>query len=175
MRRRSGFTLIEAVMSMTVGFILLGCGVRMLVLVMRLDRTERTRVNDDAALDRLARAFRGDVALAKTPPTNTGMEKGRLELARSRNESVRYQFEDEALVRTEIRGGQPVRRESYALPKHLEPSFDVVSRGGIAWVRMRWKAATNSIDGARVASVPIEAAVDRFGRLDRAGEMPDAK
>jgi hypothetical protein len=88
---------------------------------------------------------------------------------------VRYQFEGGALVRSELRQGQPVRRDSYTVPKRVEPFFDVFSRRGISWVRLSWKPAEKSTDGRRVATVPIEAAVNRFGPLDRKGANADDK
>jgi type II secretory pathway component PulJ len=164
MNRRSGYTLVEVILAMTFGMILLGCGVRLLILVFRLERAEVARLSDERSQDRLARRFRDDVARAMAFGPAKGRHLSELELALPSGSRVNYAIEKEALVRIEARADKSTGREVYSIPKTWEPRFEFEKRGETQWVLLRWTRADGSGQPQWREPVPVEAALDRFGR-----------
>jgi hypothetical protein len=52
------------------------------------------------------------------------------------------------------------------MPKHCEPRFELANRGGIHWVCLRWKRKPGPSDTPSAEPVPLEAALNRFSRLE---------
>jgi type II secretory pathway component PulJ len=177
MKQRRGYSLIELVMAMTIGFVLLGFGVRMLVLVLRLDRSETTRLQEEMSLDQLARQFRNDVASA-TPsplPSKDDLGRGRLDLARASGIVVRYRVEKDALLRTESLGDESRGRNQYRLASRANPRIESEVQGGHVIVRIRWEPAKDQVGGSRRIGLPIEAVLGRYPHFASSRTTHDAK
>jgi hypothetical protein len=174
MKRRSGYTLVEVILVLTFGMILLGCGVRLLMLVFRLDRVEVARLSEETSQDRLARRFRDDVASATALRPPADLHPGRIELALPGGRRASYEIEKAALVRIETQGGKAIGREVYAAPNAFEPRFEYEKRGANDWVRLRWTRTAGSAQTQRRDQVPVEAALNRFGRGGKRGNDDSA-
>jgi hypothetical protein len=119
--RRRGITLIEVIVLMTAVAAMLGLGVLMLQLLMRLDADSRSRLDSSATLARLGRQFRLDVhrarearllpqAAAKKPPV--------LRIEPSPKRAIEYQVQGEdKVVRVETKEAAVVGRETYLVPR----------------------------------------------------------
>ena len=117
MTDRRGFSLLEMLVAVTVGSVLMGIGVAILTLLLRLDRTGREHAHRAVVLGRLAEQFRDDVhaALRPMPAGTDHRAPWRLDLGPDR--TVSYRITPESVERDETAPGKPVRHESYPLPE----------------------------------------------------------
>jgi hypothetical protein len=106
----------EMMAALTVGSVLLGIAVSVIAVLMRVERTGREQLHQDAVTVRLAEQFRDDVhAATRLIPAEAG-KKGPWQVILSPERTVTYRVLPEAVERDETVAGKVVRHESYTLP-----------------------------------------------------------
>ena len=116
-RDRAGLSLVEMLVTISVGAILLTLGVGLIHGLMRLNHANRARVSDDARLDRLGRLFRDD-AHAATAVAHAAPE--RLALTLPGGHAVEYRADKHAIVRIRQGEGDGALEERFKLPERGE-------------------------------------------------------
>ena len=133
MRHRRGYALIEMVLVMTTLVVIFALCVGLIHALLRLDRACRAHLNKAATRDRLARQFRQDARASgqSTPDAKVAAFSDHLEMVRLDGRVVRYQTRANDLVRTERRGDQTIREESYRFPARGPIRFRVHDDGAL--------------------------------------------
>jgi prepilin-type N-terminal cleavage/methylation domain-containing protein len=112
---RRAFTLIEMIVAISVGSVLMGIAVSLLIVLLGAEQSGRTHAERSESLQRLADQFRRDVhAAAGKTAADVDRHGCRLRLADGGN--VRYVIGTHVISREEQAGSKTVRRESYRLP-----------------------------------------------------------
>jgi prepilin-type N-terminal cleavage/methylation domain-containing protein len=114
---RRAFTLIEMITAMSVGTVLMGVAVSVLIVLLGAEQSGRTHFQRSESLRRLADQFRRDVhaAVGETAAGPEDRPGRRFSLAD--NASVQYAIDADRVSREQRIGAKVVRRESYTLPK----------------------------------------------------------
>jgi prepilin-type N-terminal cleavage/methylation domain-containing protein len=121
---RRGWTLIEVVAAIAVGSVIMGLGIALLHLLLRLDRETREDLRARAALARLAEQFRDD-AHGAVGPASTPPHPGPWRFPLRGDRVAEYVQEADGLTRVERAGNEDQRRESYRLPAGTAVSVEV--------------------------------------------------
>jgi prepilin-type N-terminal cleavage/methylation domain-containing protein len=159
-RVQRGVTLIEMVLTISIGSVVFGLAVTLLASILRGDRTARQHLAATQTIGRLAMQFRHDAHLAKDAElvsATDGATDG-LRLASTDGSEVKYQWMDGSLERTESQTDKPSRRELFKLP-NLHAVFEI-SRANPAETAVL--SLESSTDESKSRSLRIEA---RIGRL----------
>ena len=114
---RRAFTLIEMLVAISVGSVLMGIAVSLLLVLLGAEQSGRTHAERSESLQRLADQFRRDVHAAVGEVAAGGEDQHGCRLRLAGGESVRYAIGGGGLSREERKGSEVVRGESYALPK----------------------------------------------------------
>lgn len=126
--RRTGTTLIETVVMMSISMVMLGLAVTMIHLLLRAERFTTQAVWHNTTLARVSRMLRDDVHAALTadvqPPADDLPTALTLKLSGDR--VVSYQIEEHQLTRTETVNNAATRRDDFYLPTGSELSFQLV-------------------------------------------------
>jgi type II secretory pathway pseudopilin PulG len=118
---RRGISLIEVLVVVTSMAILLGlCAVTMQALF-RVESEAQARRAAASALARLAGQFREDAHSSGDAELRAGAG---LRLRRESSVSIDYEIAPGRVTRVETAGGQPPRRESFALGRHAIAAFE---------------------------------------------------
>jgi prepilin-type N-terminal cleavage/methylation domain-containing protein len=114
--RRSAYTLVEMLTAISVGSVLMGIAVSLVIVLLGAEQSGRTHAERSESLRRLADQFRRDVHAAVGETAGAEDRHGcRLRLAD--NTSVQYTVGGNGVSREERADSKTVRRESYVLPK----------------------------------------------------------
>jgi prepilin-type N-terminal cleavage/methylation domain-containing protein len=114
---RRAFTLIEMIVAISVGAVLMGIAVSLLLVLLGAEQSGRTHTERSESLRRLADQFRRDAHAAIGEPMAGSEDRHGCRLRLADNCSVRYAIHAGEILREEQSGAKDVRRESYALPK----------------------------------------------------------
>jgi type II secretory pathway component PulJ len=166
---RRGISLIEMIAVITVGAVLMGVAMSLLVMLLKVERTGRAHVEQSAAVYALADQFRRDVRAADRAAA--GESKGAAEIVglyQGKTRVVRYESAGGDIQRVEKADGKMVRRESYALPSEWSATVDVESKARPEVVRMTLGPKEASMRATR--EVRIEAALGQDHRFERREE-----
>ena len=110
--RRSGYTLREVTVAMAIGSTVMMTAVSLLHEAFDWSTAARKRRMDDQTFYRLSSDLRGDLHSASEASLGSGADDKALDCDLV-SKSVRYQFDDQSVTRTEIAGGAIVAREVY--------------------------------------------------------------
>jgi hypothetical protein len=162
--------MIEVILVVSSVSMVLGLCAGLLHVLLRLDRAGRAAAVEAATVGRLSRQFRRDVhaAVAARAEAKDGVAVLELELPEGR--SVAYRSRTHALERTERRGEEVDRRETYQVPTCRDPRFDVREEDGTTWVGLRLSRGDEARPGALRPDLGIVADAGRDARLSRAAE-----
>ncbi len=147
--RRAGFSLIELLVTMATGAVLLSLAVGLLHTLLSLDRGARALVADDARLDRLARAFRGDARAATAAAREPA---DRLVLTLPGGGTVEYRVGETAVIRTRKEEGSEPLEERFKLPTQGSARLNVREDGPgtVVSLTVRRKPGRVASSGLRV-------------------------
>jgi type II secretory pathway pseudopilin PulG len=115
-----GVTLIEMLVVMTGVSVVLGLCALTIQLLMRVSSDAQARRSTSAALGRLAEQFREDVHDGDDVQLRASAS---LRLTRGPRVAITYEARDGRVERVESTGGQPSRRETYALERGSSAAF----------------------------------------------------
>jgi prepilin-type N-terminal cleavage/methylation domain-containing protein len=118
-RRRSGFTLIEMMVVISILTVMMSLVGMTFHLLLRTEKLVSQSFVTERAISRLAVQFRDDVHQAETGLLTSDANPGKYELALgdSRGIRVRYAATEKGLVRLSVDRDQVVSREDYRLPE----------------------------------------------------------
>lgn len=115
-RSRTGWTLVEMLVTISVMATMTGIVVKTLTAMLLSERSGIEHVSRLATLSRLARQFRTDVhAAAKLEISSDLPDKPLLLLTIGDNHNIQYESQPLGLLRTERRANQPLSRELWRL------------------------------------------------------------
>ena len=114
---RRAFTLIEMIVAISVGAVLMGIAMSLLVVLLGAERSGRAHVERSETLQRLADQFRRDVHAAVGEVVVKGEKGQEWQMELTGNCIVRYTVAADGVSREERMESRDVRRESYALQK----------------------------------------------------------
>jgi prepilin-type N-terminal cleavage/methylation domain-containing protein len=113
---RRGYTLVEMLTAMTVGAVMLGIALSMLLVLVRAEQGGRDRVYQARVMSRLAEQFRSDANAAVRPISAKAGQKTEWQVALMGDQVVTYRALPGRIDREQRTGGKLVRQESYVLP-----------------------------------------------------------
>jgi type II secretory pathway component PulJ len=116
--RRSGKSLIEMLMLMSILSVILATTSATLIALMKTDRQLRRDLDQQTALARLAEKFRFDAHAATTCQVDTACQ-----FAQSDGRTVRYEAAGGRVVREIRRGDAVEHRDSFVLPEQAVVTF----------------------------------------------------
>jgi prepilin-type N-terminal cleavage/methylation domain-containing protein len=112
-RSRTGYTLIELLIAMTIGTALMGTLAVLMARILSSNAAVKEHLQSVAALGRLGEQFRRDVHAATAAEVDG--EVRRLRLDAPGRESIEYEICDAGLNRVVLRAGQAQAREQFVL------------------------------------------------------------
>ena len=172
MKSRQAHTLVELIVSMTVGSALMVLTVGLLHQSLSLASTARARANQYRAFDRLTQDFRRDVHLASDATSDESAADGSpaIELNRQdgaviRYETIRDRSNGTRILRAERSDGAIVRQEAYDLEMPIEVSFATPSQP--PRVIVTFASQADAIGKLRVPTRQIMAVLGRTLAMQR--------
>lgn len=114
MRRRSGFTLVEVMASISVSSVLLVLSMGMVHRVLNLESSSRDEIRVSRSITRLSHDFRHDVQRAVAVEV---VQEAELMLTLADGSSVSYHVTEEYLLRERHVNDTVAQRETYDLPR----------------------------------------------------------
>jgi prepilin-type N-terminal cleavage/methylation domain-containing protein len=162
---RRGISLIELMAVLTIGSVLMGIAVSLLLVLLRVEQTSRAHVEQSTAVYTLADQFRRDVRAAGRAAADPAEKNHAIALFLTAGHEVHYSDRGGEVERIETGDGKTIRRESYALPAEWSATVDVVSwaRPALAWMTLAPKDAALRT----VRELRIEAAIGEDHRFER--------
>jgi prepilin-type N-terminal cleavage/methylation domain-containing protein len=113
---RRAYTLVEMIAAISVGSVLMGIAVSLVIVLLRAEQSGRTHAERSESLRRLADQFRRDVHAA-VGETAGAEDRHGCRLRFENKTSVQYAVNGNEVSREESVDAKTVRRESYVLPK----------------------------------------------------------
>jgi hypothetical protein len=138
---RSGYSLVEAVVAISISSVLASVAFGLLGLLMGVDRGGRRHLHETNSLARLAEQFRADVALAESVAP---AERHGLHVTFGEGRTVDYASEGGQATREERVGEERRQREQFSLPEEARLAFDMASGQGPAMASMSLVPAGDS-------------------------------
>jgi prepilin-type N-terminal cleavage/methylation domain-containing protein len=173
MNRRRGFTLIEMLVVIVVSTALAGCAVLLLYALRTNHDVGRKHLEYCRTINRLAEQFRADVhSMQKTAAQDkeTGID---LLPAKSGDGSnitaIRYEFLEDRIDRSQLRGDELVSLESYMLGPDKRCSLNTVAERGATFVGIEILPDDQAENLLRAMPQRIEAELGRDARLSHRG------
>jgi prepilin-type N-terminal cleavage/methylation domain-containing protein len=158
---RRAFTLIEMIIVLTVGSVLTGIAVSLLVVLLRAERSGSEHVENSTVIGCLADQFRRDVHAATKPPEING--HGIVRFA-SGGPVVQYTIDGRDVRREKIMADKSVgRREEYRLPKDWTAAVETDATTKPAIVRLTVGPQDAALRSAH--EIRVEAVLGRDGRF----------
>jgi hypothetical protein len=178
--RRSGVSLVETLVVMTVAGVMMGLAITTIHLLLGAEHEATKSMRYNASVARLARDFRDDIHAARAvelPATEPG--KPAALIASTAGGQVRYELDSHLATRVETAGGE-ANREVFYFPPGSRLQFERDAEPGLIWLTIEMplgppaatpKDAASAGQSMRVLT--IEAAPARVRRLEPGGK--DAK
>jgi prepilin-type N-terminal cleavage/methylation domain-containing protein len=161
---RRAFTLVELLVAITVGSVLMGIAVSLLLVLLGAEQSGRTHAERSESLRRLADQFRRDVHAAVGEPAADAVDRHGCRLRLADSGSVRYVVGSGSIERQEQAGTKDVSRESYALPKDSTATV-AVDRTTTPWT-LSLTIVPNDTSMRAVHEIRIDAILGRDHRFD---------
>jgi prepilin-type N-terminal cleavage/methylation domain-containing protein len=124
-RPRSGLTLVEMLVVISVAAVMLGMSVCTIHLLLDAEREATRAVRFNTSVARLTQAFRADIHASRQvelPATEPG--KPIVLVASVDGGQIRYELDEHLATRIETEGGRQVHREVFYLPPHSRMRFE---------------------------------------------------
>ncbi len=125
MRNRNAYSLVELMVTMSIGSSLMMLAVGLVHQSFTLASTAKSRIDHQRTTDRLTHDFRQDAHRASDAMVDQPQQ---VELIRSDGVRVRYVVDGSHIQREESLNGQVQRREGYQLSENLLASFQTVDQ-----------------------------------------------
>lgn len=153
MKRRTGYSLIEAVTAISISSVLASLALGLIGSLVRADRNGRRHLKETQSLARLAAQFRADVAAADKAALSDDLTQ--FELHFSDGRTAVYATEAGRATRDEPAGGAQRRHESFILPEMAKLAFEIdrerqPARAGLSLVRADDANPSTAANGARL-------------------------
>jgi prepilin-type N-terminal cleavage/methylation domain-containing protein len=166
---RSGFTLIELAVVVTLTSVVLTLSAATIITLFRVERQFAGDAAQDFALARLASHWRADAHQATTAKMDAGCE-----LILPGGRTIRYTFASPAVIREVRRGDQLEHRDAFVLTRRSVAEFSVEPSGDGKIVQLMVEPAQipERAHSTPVRPLTIAAAVDLYGQAPRAEDRP---
>ena len=161
---RRAFTLIEMLFAITIGSVLMGIAVSLLIVLLGAEQSGRAHAERSASLQRLADQFRRDVHAAVGEPDANAKDRHGCRLALPDKAGVQYAVGVGGVSREEQVGSKVVRRESYSLPKNCTAAF-AIDRTTSPWT-LSLTIVPNDASLRNAHEIRIDAVLGRDHRFD---------
>ena len=172
---RSGFTLVEMLVVLSVAAVMLGVSVSTIHLLLDAEREAARSVRFNTSVARLAQAFRSDIHASRhveLPASEAG--KPIVLVATADGGQIRYELDEHLATRIETEGGRQVHREVYYFPLHSRMRFEhqpdqklvrleIDMAAGVSGTR----AVPSAVSDGPKRQLAIEAALGRDHRFER--------
>jgi prepilin-type N-terminal cleavage/methylation domain-containing protein len=158
-RRRTGFTLIEVAVVVSITSVLFALSITTIVALLRVQRQIQTDAVRDAAIARLADRLRADAHAATSADCTSGCK---LDLADGT--TIHYAFTAPSVTREVRRAGAVEHRDSYFLGKDAAAAFSLEGTGDKHVVMVKIAAPSGPGGPSSLPGTEITAAVNRYGR-----------
>ena len=122
---RRGYTLIEMVTAITVGAVLTGIAISVLLVMFRSERSGRSQRAAAQSLEWLADQFRQDVHAAVGEPVRDKKDTHPWQFDLGAKQVAQYTFADNVVSREQRDGGKLARTETYRIPKESTVSITI--------------------------------------------------
>jgi type II secretory pathway pseudopilin PulG len=165
-RRRRGWTLLEAIAALTVGSTVFGIAVQLLSLTMHAAEGARDRAASAGAMARLAERFRADVHAAReivVPQPKDNAARWTVKL--SADERIEYEFRDGALQWTKYAGDAVRARDAFTLSPGIEPGLELEPKHNPVIASLLLKRGAESGDESAEHAIRIDARIGRDHRF----------
>jgi type II secretory pathway pseudopilin PulG len=165
-RRRRGWTLLEAIAALTVGSTIFGIAVQLLALTMHAAEGARDRATSAGATARLAERFRADVHAAReivVPQSKDNMTRWTVKL--SADERIEYELRDGSLQWTKYVGDAVRARDALALPQDTAPRLELEPKDNPVMASLLLKRGAEAGDDSAEHTVRIDARIGRDRRF----------
>jgi type II secretory pathway pseudopilin PulG len=165
-RRRHGWTLLEAIAALTVGSTVFGIAVQLLALTMHAAEGARDQATSAGATTRLAERFRADVHASQeivVPQSKDNVARWTVKL--SANERIEYELHDGSLQWTKYVGGAVQARDAFALPQDTSPRLELEPKEKPVIASLLLKRGAESGDESAEHTVRIDARIGRDHRF----------
>ena len=163
-QRHRGIALIEILIVIMVSATLMGVGIGLMTLMLRLDQAARDQARWTSTLGRLADQFRQDVHAARAVREDHGRREA-VELTLPGGRTVAYRGGPEKVVRRETSPPAAVREEPFAIPKGSTATFDVSRTSGQVVASLELESSV-----MKLAKLQIDAVVARDQRFVKEGQ-----
>jgi prepilin-type N-terminal cleavage/methylation domain-containing protein len=161
-KHRGGYTLVEMLVVITVGAVLMGVAIGLIVSLLRAQAAVRDEMQQTGVLAALGQQFRDDVHQTVRIENADGPR-----LAMPDGASVVYEPAAAHITRNqEDAAGKLTRQETFALPPQSSAALEVRPQGGGTLVSLTIASA------GRALRIEAVAAADH--RLERSGQRPVA-
>jgi hypothetical protein len=174
-RPRSGSTLVEMLIVISVASVMLGVSVCTIHVLLEAEHEAARSVRFDTSVARLAQAFRGDMHASRQvelPASEPG--KPIVLLATANDRQIRYELDAHLATRIETEGGRQVHREMYYFPQHSRMRFEcqpdhtlVLLEIDMQSARMATRPLASAANEGPIRRFTIEAALGRDNRFER--------
>jgi prepilin-type N-terminal cleavage/methylation domain-containing protein len=125
MSNRNAYSLVELMVTMSIGSSLMLLAVGLVHQSFTLSSTAKSRIDHQRATDRLSHDFRQDVHRASEAIID---QPEQVELVRSDGVRIRYVADGSRVQREETLNGEVQRREAYRLSESLLATFQTVNQ-----------------------------------------------
>lgn len=164
------FTLVEMLVSISVGSVLMALALGMVHRTMRAESAARSHAQIERAAARLSRQFRHDIHQAKSTSI-AAQQKGlpRLRLTLSAQPAITYQITKEGLLREQQQGHDQTYREIFAFPDGHILRFAELAKPHRAVLTLEYD--TKLVGVPPQVKLHVEAVIGQFLRLSQTEEI----
>jgi prepilin-type N-terminal cleavage/methylation domain-containing protein len=164
MKRRNAFTLVEMLMTMTMGSSLMLLAIGLVHQSMSMSKLAKVRGEHDQTLARLAQQFRSDVHLA-SELISVSADSIHLKLADET--TVTYKGEAANLARVKTGPGSDIARELFRFDERCTATFASEAKPERAVLQVERRVESAEISSA--VDLRVAAVVGRWQQLEQAG------
>ncbi len=169
MNNRRAFTLIEMLVSISVGSVLMGLALGMVHRTMRAESTARTNAQVERTAARLSRQFRHDIHQAQSISLDGQQtDTPSLRLMLSDQRPVTYQIERGRVLREQQQGDEQTHREVFSFPDDHSLLFAELAEPSRAVLTVEHD--TKLVGISPQVRLHVEAVVGQFLRLSQTEE-----
>ena len=165
---RRGHSLIEVLVILAGVSMLLTVSAGLLHVLFKLDRIERTELAETATIGRLSRQFRQDAHASERAEKGGGSDAGEtLAFVLPSGETIRYGPSKGWLVRTKLKGKEPLARDEFRLSRRGLPRFSIRTEDDANFVSLWFAGSSGGPSQSLRRELRYEAAVGRELRMMR--------
>ncbi len=169
MNNRRAFTLVEMMVSISVGSVLMALALGIVHRTMRTESTARTHAEVERTAARLSRQFRHDIHQAKSVSLdNQQSDATLLRLVLPDQQPITYRIEKRGILREQQHRDEQTHREIFTFPDDYILQFAELTEPSRAMLTL--KHDTKLVGIAPQIKLHIEAVIGQFLRLSQTGE-----